>query len=192
MVYLVHHTLNRNRTYTGGKRNPLPFDQKSLTDKSKHKTNSETYKSTLFFPFKTSGWMCDFECPIHGIINSGEIAGACFGRVFSFFWPKKLHNDFSENIFSNFERGIITCFIDALFRFFTILCFLKSRQHPGWSVRTLDTVYLANDILHCTKVLCRYLWVRPHRYLIIKSHRTVSNSIWISLCPKLSPFALNI
>ena len=51
-------------------------------------------------------------------------------------------------------------------------------------------LYLANDILLCTKVLYRCLWVRPHRYLIIKHNQTVSNSSWISLCPKLpvSPF----
>ena len=66
MAYLVHHTLNRNETYTGGKRNPLPFDDKSLTDKSQHK--KKTNKSTLF-PFKTNGRKFDFECAIHGIIN---------------------------------------------------------------------------------------------------------------------------
>ena len=52
MAYLVHHALNRNGTYTDGKRNPLPFDEKSLTDKSQYKTNSETNKSTLFFHLK--------------------------------------------------------------------------------------------------------------------------------------------
>ena len=66
---IVHHTLNRNGTYTGGKRNPLHFDEKSLTDESQHKRNSETNKST-FFPFKTNVRKCDFECPIHGIIKS--------------------------------------------------------------------------------------------------------------------------
>ena len=45
---LVHHTLNGNETYTGRKRNPLPFDEKRLTDKTLHKKNSETNKSTLF------------------------------------------------------------------------------------------------------------------------------------------------
>ena len=49
MAYLVHHTLNRNRTYTGGKQNPLPFDENIITDKSQHKKNSETSKLTLFF-----------------------------------------------------------------------------------------------------------------------------------------------
>ena len=49
MAYLVHHTMNRNGTYTGGKRNLLPFDEKIITDKSQHKKSSETSKSTLFF-----------------------------------------------------------------------------------------------------------------------------------------------
>ena len=80
MAYLVHHTLNRNGLYTGGKPNPIPFDEKSLTDKSQCKKNSETKKSTLFL-FKTSGRKCDFECPVHGIMNSGKIEGAYSGRV---------------------------------------------------------------------------------------------------------------
>ena len=37
MEYLVRRTLNRNGTYTGGKRNPLPFDKNIITDKSQHK-----------------------------------------------------------------------------------------------------------------------------------------------------------
>ena len=52
MAYLVHHTLNRNWTYTGGKPNPLPFDENITTDKSQHKKNSEISKSTLFFHSK--------------------------------------------------------------------------------------------------------------------------------------------
>ena len=51
MAYLVHHTLNRNGTYTGGKRNPLPIHGKSPTDKSQYKKKSET-KNQHFFPFK--------------------------------------------------------------------------------------------------------------------------------------------
>ena len=48
MAYLVHHSLNRNGTHTGGKRNTLPIEEKnSLTDKSQHKNNSEINKSTL-------------------------------------------------------------------------------------------------------------------------------------------------
>ena len=94
MAYLIHHTLNRNGIYTGGKPNPIPFDEKSLTEKSQCKKNSKTKKSTLFFPFKTNGRKYDFECPIHGIINRGKIEGAYFGRVRSICLPKKLHNDF--------------------------------------------------------------------------------------------------
>ena len=48
MAYLVHHTLNRAWTYTGGKQNPLPIDENIITDKSQHKKNSETSKWTLF------------------------------------------------------------------------------------------------------------------------------------------------
>ena len=33
MTYLVHHTLNRNGTYTDGKRNPYAFDENMITDK---------------------------------------------------------------------------------------------------------------------------------------------------------------
>ena len=49
----------------------------------------------------------DFECPIHGIINSCEIEDAYFGRVLSIFWQKKKKKKyimtFSEKkIFSNF------------------------------------------------------------------------------------------
>ena len=49
MAYLVHHTMNRNGTYTGGKRNPLPFAENIITDKSQHKKSSEISESTLFF-----------------------------------------------------------------------------------------------------------------------------------------------
>ena len=58
--------MNRNGTYTGGKRNPLHCNEKSLTDESQHKRNSETNKST-FFPFKPNVNKCDFECPIRGV-----------------------------------------------------------------------------------------------------------------------------
>ena len=82
MAYLVHHTLNRNGTYTGGKLNPLLFDENIITDKSQHKKNSET-ANQHFFPFETNGRKCDLECPIHGTINSCEIEGAYLGRVLS-------------------------------------------------------------------------------------------------------------
>ena len=98
MAYLVLHTLNRNGTYTGGKRNLLPFDEKHITDKSQHKKSSETSKSTLF-PFRTNGRKCDFEYPIHGIINSCEIEGAYFGRVLSIFYQISYKMNFSENKF---------------------------------------------------------------------------------------------
>ena len=84
IAYLVDHTLNRNGTYTGGKRNPLPFDENIFTDKSQHKKNSET-ANQHFLPFKSSGRKCDLACPIHGIINSCEIEGAYLGRVLSIF-----------------------------------------------------------------------------------------------------------
>ena len=48
MAYLVHHTLNRNGTYTDVEQNLLPFDEKSLTHKSQYKKNSDTNKSKLF------------------------------------------------------------------------------------------------------------------------------------------------
>ena len=137
MVYLVHHTLNRNEIYTGGKRNPYPLLKTiSLINRGTKRTQRLTNQH--LFPFKTNGRKWDFDCTIHGIINTGKIVGAYFGRVLSFFDQKSYIMTFSENIFSNFERGILTCFIDALLRFFTILYSLKNRHHPGWSVRTLD------------------------------------------------------
>ena len=92
MAYLVHNTLTRNGIYTGGKPNPVPFDEKSLTDKSQCKKNSETKNQHFFFPFKINGRKCDFECPIQGIINSGtsNIEGVYFGRVRSIFFTKKV------------------------------------------------------------------------------------------------------
>ena len=43
MAYLrvVQHTLNRNGTYTGGKRNPLHADEKRLTDKRSKKRKGD-------------------------------------------------------------------------------------------------------------------------------------------------------
>ena len=84
MAYLVHHTVNRNGTYTGGKRNPLPFDKNIITDKTQYKKNSETNKSTLF-PIQNQGKKVWFWIPIHGIINSGQIEGTYFGRVLPIF-----------------------------------------------------------------------------------------------------------
>ena len=89
MAYLIHHTLTRNGIYTVGSQTPYPLMKKSLTDKSQCKKNSETKQSTLF-PFKTNGRKCDFESPIHGVINSGKIEGAYFGQ-------KSYIMTFSEN-----------------------------------------------------------------------------------------------
>ena len=120
-----------------GSETPYPWKKNvSMINRSTKRTQRLT--NQCFFPFKTNGRKCNFEW-IHGIINSGKLKAHIFGRVLSFFWPRKLHKSFFwKYIFSNFERGIITCFIDALFRLFTILCFLKNRHNPGWSVRTLD------------------------------------------------------
>ena len=45
---LVHHTLNLNGIYTGGKRNTLPFEEKNLSDKLRNKKISQSKTSTLF------------------------------------------------------------------------------------------------------------------------------------------------
>ena len=78
MAYLVHHTLNRNGTYTGEKRNSLPFDENIITDKSQHKKELKGLANQRIIPF--NGRKCDLECPIHGIINSCETEGAYLGR----------------------------------------------------------------------------------------------------------------
>ena len=46
---------------------------------------STSLKFDLFFLFKTNGRKCDFEYPIHVIINSCEIESMYFGRVLSIF-----------------------------------------------------------------------------------------------------------
>ena len=51
MTHLVHHTLNLNGIYTGGKRNTLPFEEKNLTDKLRHKKISRS-KHQHFFSIK--------------------------------------------------------------------------------------------------------------------------------------------
>ena len=60
-----------------------------LTDKKQPRNNSETNKSTPL-PFQNHGSKCDFECPIHRIINSGKIEGAYIGRVCSIFFTKNV------------------------------------------------------------------------------------------------------
>ena len=59
----------------------------SLINRSEKRT--QRLKHQHFFPFKTNGRKCDFECPIHGIIE-----GMYFGRVRSIVLSEKLHNDF--------------------------------------------------------------------------------------------------
>ena len=68
----------------------------SLINRSTKRT--QRLANRHFFPFKTNRRKCDLECPIHGIISSCEIEGTYLGRVLSIFWPKKLHNGFSEKI----------------------------------------------------------------------------------------------
>ena len=124
-----------------GSETPYPL-MKTLSLINRSTKRTQRLANQHFFPFKTNGRKCDLECPIHGIINSCEIEGAYLGRILSIFFTKKLHNDFFlKKHFSKFERWIITCFIVAVFRLFTILCFLKTRHNPCWSVRTLDQYF---------------------------------------------------
>ena len=88
MAYLVHHTLNRNGTYTGGKRNLLPL-MKTLSLINRSTKRTQRLANPTLFPFKTNGRKCDLECPIYGIINSCEIEGAYLGRVLTIFYKKK-------------------------------------------------------------------------------------------------------
>ena len=70
-----------------GSETPYPFMKKvSLINRSTKRIHRLTNQH--FFPFKTDGTKCDFECPIYGIINSGKIEGAFFNRVLSFFDQK--------------------------------------------------------------------------------------------------------
>ena len=85
--------LNRNKIYTSWKPNPVPFDENNLTDKSQCKKNSATKESTLF-SIQNQWQKVWFECPIHGIINSGQNWRRILVRYVPFFLPKKLHNDF--------------------------------------------------------------------------------------------------
>ena len=70
MTHLVHHTLNLNGNDTGGKQNNLPFEEKNLTDKLRHKKISRSKTSRLFSPLKTNGRKNDYESPVHWVINS--------------------------------------------------------------------------------------------------------------------------
>ena len=78
-----------------GSRTPYPLMKKaSLINRSAIRI--QRLKNQHFFPFKTNGRKCDFECSIHGIINSGKIEGAYFGSVRSIFLPKSNIMTFSE------------------------------------------------------------------------------------------------
>ena len=103
-----------------GSETPSPLMKKvSLINRSTKRTQRLTNQH--FFPFKTNGRKCDFECPVHGIMNSGKIEGAYFGRIRSIFLPKCYKMTFFLKInFSNFKRWIITCFIVALFILFYV------------------------------------------------------------------------
>ena len=76
MAYLVHHTLNRNGTYTGGKRTYQFMDKVLRINRSTNR--SQRLTDQHFFPIKTNGKKCDFDCPIHWIFNSGKIEGVIF------------------------------------------------------------------------------------------------------------------
>ena len=76
-------------------RNPLPFDENIITEKSQHKKNSETSKSTLFSIQnqwkKVWFWMSNTRDNQQFVIEDAH-----FDMVLSsfFFYQKKLHNDF--------------------------------------------------------------------------------------------------
>ena len=133
MAYLVHHTLNRNGIYIGGKPNRVHFDKKSFTDTPQCNKNSEDKKSTLFSIQnqwkKVRFWVSN--------TRGNQQVRILVGYV-PFLTKKVAWWLFLKIYFSNYERCIITCFIFALFRLFTILCFLKKWYQTDWSVRTLD------------------------------------------------------
>ena len=98
MAYLVHHTLNRNGTYTGGKRNLLPFDENlSLINRSTKR--AQRLANQHFFPFKTSGRKCDFEYPIHGTSIVVKLKARILVGYFPYFDQKSYIMTFSENKF---------------------------------------------------------------------------------------------
>ena len=81
-----------------GSETPYPLMKTlSLINRSTKRTQRLTNQH--FFPFKTNGRKCYFECSIHGIINGGQIEGANFGRVLSIFDQKSYIITFSENKF---------------------------------------------------------------------------------------------
>ena len=90
MAYLVHHTLNRNGTYTGGKRNPLAFDENIIIDKSQHKKNSETSKSTLFFHSKPMEESVILNVQYMGYSTVVKLKARIWVGYLPFFLPKKI------------------------------------------------------------------------------------------------------
>ena len=88
MAYLVYHTLNRNGTYTGGKRNLLPFDEKNITDKSQHKKSSETSKSTLFFHSKPKEERVILNIQYTGLSTVVKLKASILVGYFPFFYQK--------------------------------------------------------------------------------------------------------
>ena len=78
---------------------PYRFMEKSLTDKSQCKKNSETKTSTLFFPIQNQWKKVWFWMSNTRDNNSGKIEGAYFGRVHVrsiFFWPNSYIMTFSK------------------------------------------------------------------------------------------------
>ena len=82
------HWIEMEFTLVGGQIPYRLMNKVSLINRNAKRTQRLKHQ---FFPFKTNGRKCDFDCPIHRIIKT---EGAYFGRVRSIFWPKKLHNDF--------------------------------------------------------------------------------------------------
>ena len=99
MAYLVHHTLNRNGTYTGGQRNSLPFDEKNITDKSQHKKSSETSKSTLFFHSKPMEESVILNIQYTVLSTVVKLKARILVGYFSIFAQKSYIMTFSENKF---------------------------------------------------------------------------------------------
>ena len=67
-----------------GSETPYPL-MKTLSLINRSTKRTQRLANEHFFPFKTNGRKCDFECPIHGKINSCESEGAYFGRVLFIF-----------------------------------------------------------------------------------------------------------
>ena len=129
-------------------RNPFPFDENIITDKSQHKKLSNQH----FFPIQNQWkevWFWMFNARDNQQLwNRRRVF---WWGTFHFLTKNVTWWLFLKINFSNFERWIITCFIVAVFRYFTILCFLKTRHNPGWSVRTLDQYSLYRKLQYYIK-----------------------------------------